>query len=164
MVIFFNFSPTSNHLLPLQVENCDSNSRLVVDEDDNGKLRLERVEPWTTKGFLFEIIINVFVSSFLFIWISMWWVYGHHKYFNSFSVVTVFIRQNLRYLHVRFWRIKTIPEMKGLIHFITGIIAVLGKEMSVWTSKFANAWNQIEQVSVVFTKMQLFNLAVYGVI
>ena len=32
MVIFFNFSPTSNHLHPLQVENCDSNSRLVVDE------------------------------------------------------------------------------------------------------------------------------------
>ena len=28
--------------LPLQVENCDSNSRLVVDEDDNGKLRPER--------------------------------------------------------------------------------------------------------------------------
>ena len=42
MTIFFNFSPTSNHLHPLQVENCDSNSRLVVDEDDNGKFRLER--------------------------------------------------------------------------------------------------------------------------
>ena len=44
MVIFFNISPTSNHLHPPQVENCDSNSRLVVDEDDNGKLRLERVK------------------------------------------------------------------------------------------------------------------------
>ena len=43
MTIFFNFSPTSNHLYPLQAENCDSNSRLVVDEDYNGKLRLERV-------------------------------------------------------------------------------------------------------------------------
>ena len=30
------------HLHPLQVENCDSNSRLVVDEDDNGKIRPER--------------------------------------------------------------------------------------------------------------------------
>ena len=40
---FFNFSTTSNHFHPLQVENCDSNSRLVVDEDDNGKYRLERV-------------------------------------------------------------------------------------------------------------------------
>ena len=44
MVIFFHFSLTSNHLHPLQVENCDSNSRLAVDEDENGKLRLERVK------------------------------------------------------------------------------------------------------------------------
>ena len=44
MTIFFNFSPTSIYLHPLQVENCDSNSRLVVDEDDNGKLRPERVK------------------------------------------------------------------------------------------------------------------------
>ena len=44
MAIFFNFLPTSNHLHLLQVENCGSNSRLVVDEDDNGKLRLERVK------------------------------------------------------------------------------------------------------------------------
>ena len=44
MAIFFTFSPFSNHLHPLQVENCDSNSRLVVDEDDNGKLGLERVK------------------------------------------------------------------------------------------------------------------------
>ena len=46
MVIFFNhlnFQTTSNHLHPLQVENCDSNSRLVVYEDDNGKFRIERV-------------------------------------------------------------------------------------------------------------------------
>ena len=44
MTIFFTFSPTSRHLhLPLQVENCGSNSRLVVDVvDDNGKFRLER--------------------------------------------------------------------------------------------------------------------------
>ena len=40
MAIFCTFSPTSNHLHPLQVENCDSNSRLVVDEDDNGKFRV----------------------------------------------------------------------------------------------------------------------------
>ena len=39
--IFCHLSPTSSHLHPLQVENCDSNSRLVVDEDDNGKFRLE---------------------------------------------------------------------------------------------------------------------------
>ena len=39
-----NLSPTSSHLHPLQVQNCDSKSRLVVDEDDNGKFRLQRVE------------------------------------------------------------------------------------------------------------------------
>ena len=44
MAIFFNFSPTSSHLHPLQVENCDSNSRLVVVENDNGKFRLERIK------------------------------------------------------------------------------------------------------------------------
>ena len=43
MAISFNFSPTSSHLHPLQVENCNSNSRLVVDEYDNGKFRLEKV-------------------------------------------------------------------------------------------------------------------------
>ena len=46
IAIFFNFSTTSNHLHLLQVKNCDSNSWLVVDEDDNGKLRLERVKCW----------------------------------------------------------------------------------------------------------------------
>ena len=43
IAVFFNLSPTSNHLHPLQVENCDSNLRLVVD-DDNGKFRDERVK------------------------------------------------------------------------------------------------------------------------
>ena len=41
---FLQFLLTSNHLHPLQVENCDSNSRLVVEEDDTGKLRLQRVK------------------------------------------------------------------------------------------------------------------------
>ena len=71
MAIFVNFSPTSSHFHPLQVENCGSNSRLVVDEDDNGKFRLEKVypysaeiflfKPWRPKGF-FENVINVLVS------------------------------------------------------------------------------------------------------
>ena len=44
MTIFFNFQTTSSHLHSLQVEYCGSNSRLVVDEDDNGKFRPERVK------------------------------------------------------------------------------------------------------------------------
>ena len=43
MAIFFNFASTSSHRHSLQVENCDSNSRLVVNENNNGKLRFERV-------------------------------------------------------------------------------------------------------------------------
>ena len=42
IAIFFTFSTTLNNLHPLQVENCESSS--VVDEDDNGKFRLERVK------------------------------------------------------------------------------------------------------------------------
>ena len=42
MTIFFTFSPTSSHLHPLQGENCDSKSGLVVDEDANDKFRPER--------------------------------------------------------------------------------------------------------------------------
>ena len=41
MVIFFNLSPTSSHLYPLQAENCDSNSRLAVNEDDTVKSGLK---------------------------------------------------------------------------------------------------------------------------
>ena len=44
VVISFNFSTKSNHLHPLQVENCGSNSRFVVDEDDYGKFRIEGVK------------------------------------------------------------------------------------------------------------------------
>ena len=46
MPILFNFKTTSNRLHPLQVENCDSNSQLVVDEDDDGKFRPERVKSY----------------------------------------------------------------------------------------------------------------------
>ena len=47
-IVVFNprdesFCKTRCHLHPLLVEICDSNSRLVVDEDDNGKFRLETV-------------------------------------------------------------------------------------------------------------------------
>ena len=44
VAIFFNFSSTSSHLHPLQVENCDSISLLLVDEDGNGKFSIERVK------------------------------------------------------------------------------------------------------------------------
>ena len=44
--IIFSFATApSSHFHPLQVEDCDSNLRLVVDENDNGKFEFERVNP-----------------------------------------------------------------------------------------------------------------------
>ena len=51
MIIFLNLSLTSSHLYPVQVVNCDSNSRLVVDKDDNGKFRPERVNLHITENY-----------------------------------------------------------------------------------------------------------------
>ena len=75
MAIFYNCLTTSYHFHRLQVENCGNDSRLVVNEDDNGKFRPKRVEALNffrktleAKGFFqFEIIINVLLSSFQFI-------------------------------------------------------------------------------------------------
>ena len=51
---------------------------------------------WRSNGFnQFEIIIKVLDSSFWFIWIPMLWVYGHYRYFYSYSAGTDFSRQNL---------------------------------------------------------------------
>ena len=66
MAIFFNFQTTSNHLHPLQVENCDSNSRLVVGEDDYGKFRIERVNQKlclaiTTHNFKWVKITDIYL-------------------------------------------------------------------------------------------------------
>ena len=40
------------HLHPLQVENCDSNWRLVMDEDDNGEFRIGRAKHLYAPHFL----------------------------------------------------------------------------------------------------------------
>ena len=58
--IFFHLPPTSSHLHPLHVENCDSNSQLIVDEDDNGKLRLERV-----KNSKIPLWISLFIDLYV---------------------------------------------------------------------------------------------------
>ena len=64
MPIFFNLSPTSNHLHPLQVENCDSNSRLVVDEDDNVKSGLQGLN---------------MVPRFIEWYLTQWYIYSSDK-------------------------------------------------------------------------------------
>ena len=47
--------------------------------------------------FQFEIIINVSVSSFRFIWIHISWVSGHYKYFYSYSTGIEFRRRITTY-------------------------------------------------------------------
>ena len=53
-----------------------------------------------------SIIITVLVSSFRPIWIPMLCIYGHYKYLIP-SVWGLF-------LDVRFWRLQTVPWLKGL--------------------------------------------------
>ena len=55
----------------------------------------------------FEIIINVLVSSFSYIWILMVWVYDHYKYLYSFSAGIDFRRQILTFkIDLRAARVK----------------------------------------------------------
>ena len=53
--------------------------------------------------------LNVFIKKI--IWIPIWWLYGHYKYVYSFSAGSN--------LDVRFWRLKSIPALKGLIYNVT---------------------------------------------
>ena len=92
MAIFLNFSPTSNHLQPLQVENCGSNSRLVVVEDDNGKLRPERVNLLTARPIvvplcLCQAIIGKIIFSVVIIYRAC--LYLNQCYNNKHFVYTI---------------------------------------------------------------------------
>ena len=85
MANFFDFSPTSTHLHPLQVENCDSNSRLVVDEDDNDKFRLERVKGSSQKFTKHCWLILTSTISYY----NLWQLHvGEHK-FSYKSLINV---------------------------------------------------------------------------
>ena len=91
MVIFFNFLPISNHLHPLQVENCDSNSRLVVDEDDNVKSGLKGLKDTTLVGAIwgiFESIPSEIESIILTTLTSMLCGYVH-KLLLGFTFLTI---------------------------------------------------------------------------
>ena len=72
--MFFHQSPTLSHFHQLQVGNCGSNSRLVVDEKDNGKFRLQRFKlMWlvfprvdysffTGVALYFQVLITVVIT------------------------------------------------------------------------------------------------------
>ena len=63
IIFIFYLSPTSSHPHALQGENCDSNSRLVVDEDD---YRLERVNWITQFGCYWSTIQMRRFNSFIY--------------------------------------------------------------------------------------------------
>ena len=74
----FHLPPTSSHLHPLQLENCDSNSRLVLGEDDNGKLTLESVKcSYISKNdvqrwfYLPSLLYMILVGAFLIPYVLM---------------------------------------------------------------------------------------------
>ena len=73
----------------------------------------------TKRFFRFEISITVLVSSFWLIWIPMLWVYGHYNFFYFYRTGIDFSRQNLTFIDVRFWRLKSIPRSGGW-SFING--------------------------------------------
>ena len=74
-------SHTASHFHPLQVENCDSNSRLVVDEDDNGKFGLERVNSYTTTNHDYLVGCNLFHLTIKLL--GMKWLFKH-QYLEMF--------------------------------------------------------------------------------
>ena len=71
MAIFFNFSPTLYYLRPLQVENCDINLRLVVDRDDNGKVRLKWVDYSISTKIVAIKMYNVDVDNLIMPWLRL---------------------------------------------------------------------------------------------
>ena len=75
---------------------------------------------WLNFFFQFEIIINVSVGSFRFIWIPMLWVYSHYTYFTLSVRGSNLDARIWRLFDVRFRHPKTILMLKGLtecIHF-----------------------------------------------
>ena len=67
-----------------------------------------------TEGFFqFEIIINVLVSPFWFIWIPIDVMNLHLLQIFSFSAGIVFKCQNLASVDARFWRLNTVPALRG---------------------------------------------------
>ena len=83
--IFFHLSPIVSHIHSLQVENCDSNSRLVVDEYKliqstsqvkarttqsmfAGHVQLDHVDSWRWQNrTIREVFINPFIAEDAFI-------------------------------------------------------------------------------------------------
>ena len=124
MTIFFDFQTTSNHLHSLQVENCDSNSRLVVDEDDNGKLRLERVKMLIVSIAVFNLSVylqlhgdrKVFSIRNYHKSLSLLFPLHLNTYVLGLRPLYLFLFFSVRgpSFEVKIWRLQTVPRLKML--------------------------------------------------
>ena len=54
----------------------------------------------------------------------MLWVYGHYKYARSYSAGIDFRRQNLTSTDVRFWRLKSIAALQGLMTIFIKLLSI----------------------------------------
>ena len=99
--------------------------------------------PYNAEIFLYtplykNKLLSYIVSSSLVVWIPMLWVYGDYKCFNYFSEETVFSDSE----RFRFWRLKTVPALKGLrccLYFFTNVY------------RFRSAWSRNDRIKACKT-------------
>ena len=101
-------------------------------------------KPWRPKFFFqYEIIINVLVMSFRFIWIPMLWVYGHYTYF------TLAVRGSTLDIYRRLILTSKInPRAVRVKASITKVVTVNNGFLTIFKSNltsyiFVNRWKKI---------------------
>ena len=70
--------------------------------------------------------MSLLALSALFEYLCYTWVYGNYNCFNCYSAGTDFSRQHLTSTDARFWHLKTIHAMKGLIKTCRAIVLFIG--------------------------------------
>ena len=99
-IYFSHLPPTSSHLYSSQVENCGRNSRLVVDEDDNCKLRFDG---WGLP------ILSIWKIKFIWSYINYW---SQIKYKNvRKTMLKHWKRRNKLYFQDVLWQRRQIDHI-----------------------------------------------------
>ena len=129
MAIFLNFSPTSNHLHSLQVENCGSNSRLVVDEDDSVKSGLKGL----IKGLFLDMSsLFLFLPSF-FLPASISWLFTFFNH-DIAHALSFYAPWHMCLLSIwGLWTVRNWIQEKNLEE--------LEKEKIKWENQIASCWH-----------------------
>ena len=114
------------------------------------------------KGFFqFEIIINVLVSFFRFIWIPMLYVYGHYKYYYSYIAGNDFRRQNLtptRQTWQTVWHLYNVKDVGPTLYkCYTNVLRLLVYTREIMTSEVDPALYGLITNVIVFNAFYLLN-------